>query len=265
VAERAGRIVAFGEYDQYSEIYHPRKFIVKIVVRADHQRQGLGSALYNQVMNGLTPFNPLSLRVWVREDMTQGLRFFEKRNFREDAKHFESQLEVPTFDFTPYEGFEEKLRTEGIDIKTIKDLEADPNRNRKLYELQVELLNDVPSSERPTAVSYEWFLAKTLNRPNLLPEAYFVALHKGEYVGTSYQFIIKGNNSLLIRITGVKKGFRRLGIALALKLQSIRYAARHGHPVIATWNKSDNEPILVLNERLGFVRQPSWASLVKAL
>ena len=36
-------------------------------------------------------------------------------------------------------------------------------------------------------------------------------------------------------------------------------------PLIKTWNNSGNRPILAINERLGFVRQPAWIQFRKVL
>ncbi len=80
--------------------------------------------LYDKVIEGLEPFDPIELNVNVRSDKPQGLRFFEKRGFSEHMREGESHLDVMAFDPAPYDGLEDKLRREGIEIKTLRELEG---------------------------------------------------------------------------------------------------------------------------------------------
>ena len=265
VAEQDGGIVGVGEYGQSPSMYHPRKFSIEVTVHPAWQGQGIGSALYDQVIAALQPFDPLSLRAGTREDMTLGVRFLERRGFREDMRAWESRLDVAAFDAAPYDGLEAQVRAQGIEIKTLQELAADPERDRKLYALQLELQKDVPHPEPQTPVSYAYFVEHTLKSPNLLPEAYFVAVHQGDYVGMSALWASQAGSDLYTGLTGVTRAYRRKGIALALKLRGIAYAKAHEHPLIKTWNESNNRAILAINERLGYVRQPAWITYVKVL
>ena len=265
VAEQDGGIVGVGEYSQSPSMYHPRKFWIELTVHPAWQGKGIGAALYDQVMAALQPFDPLSLRAGTREDMARGVRFLERRGFREDMRAWESRLDVAAFDPTPYNGLEEQVRAQGIEIQTLKELVADPERDRKLYELHRELQKDVPHPEPQTPVSYAYFVEHTLKSPNLLPDAYFVAVHDGAYVGMSALWASQAGSELYTGLTGVTRAYRRKGIALALKLRGIAYAKGHGHPLIKTWNESNNRAILSINERLGYVKQPAWIVYVNVL
>lgn len=265
VAEVDGRIVAFAEHNQFSGMYHPRKFIVDVGVLPDYRGRGIGSALYDHVVDTLQPFDPLSLRARAREDWTHTLRFLKRRGYREDMRAWESRLDVAAFDPTPYAGLDDKVRAHEIEIKTFRELESDPERNRKLYELEEELDRDVPSPEPHTAISYKYFVEHRLNNPGLLPDAFFVALHDGEYVGMSNLWSSEGNDDIYTGLTAVKRAYRRKGIALALKLRGIQWVKANGNPIIKTWNESNNRPMLSINEQLGYVKQPAWIDFVKVL
>ena len=66
-----------------------------------------------------------------------------------------------------------------------------------------------------------------------------------------------------IGVTDVLRSHRRRGIAIALKLRGIEFAQEEGIRGLQTWNASDNERILELNRRLGFVRRPTHIAYVK--
>ena len=66
-------------------------------------------------------------------------------------------------------------------------------------------------------------------------------------------------------ITGVKREHRRKGLALALKLRGIEYAQACNIERIWTTNESNNRPILTINERLGFIKQPALIDVAKDL
>jgi GNAT superfamily N-acetyltransferase len=265
VAVAEGQIVGAGVYDQRIWSYHPQKFWLAGGVLPAWQDQGLGKILYDKVMEGLELFDPIELNVNVRSDKPQGLRFFEKRGFSEHMREGESHLDVMAFDPAPYDELEEKLCQEGIDIKTFSELKSDTERDRKVYDLEWELLQDVPGSEELTQVPYDKWLEDVIESQMFLPDAYFLALDGSEFIGMSNLWDDRASDALYTGLTGVKRSHRCRGIATALKVRAIAYARATGHPVIKTGNEVNNRPMLSINERLGFVRQPDWISLRKVL
>lgn len=266
VAEADGAIVAFGGYSQSSHLYHRRKFFVGFSVHPDCQGQGIGRLLYDGVMDALAPFDPLLVRTDAREDRQRSIRFLAERGFIEEMREWESRLDVGTFNFAPFAGAEERVRESGIAIKTLRELEADPDRDRKLYDLDWELSQDVPHPDTLTRPDFAHFLRAHLGSPNLVPDAYFVAVNEaGDYVGMSNLWASKASDNLDTGLTGVKRDYRRRGIALALKLRAVAYARERGCPMIKTWNEQNNRGMLGINARLGFARQPAWISFAKVL
>jgi mycothiol synthase len=83
VAEQDGRVVAMGHYTQSFDTYHPRKFMIDIMVHPDVQRQGIGSALYEQIVEGVLLYDPINLRSRVREDMQPGIHFLQARGYQD--------------------------------------------------------------------------------------------------------------------------------------------------------------------------------------
>ena len=66
-------------------------------------------------------------------------------------------------------------------------------------------------------------------------------------------------------LTGVRREYRRRGIARALKVKNLLWAKRNGYEVVKTWNDATNEGMLELNMALGFVKQPAWIGFKKVL
>ncbi|MBX0327418.1 GNAT family N-acetyltransferase [Oscillochloris sp. ZM17-4] len=267
LAELDGATVAYGNYHQFEGMYHPRKFGVFIAVLPALQGRGVGAALYDHVVAALDRHGPISLRARAREDAARSLRFLAGRGYREDMREWESRLDVAAFDPAPYAGHEAALRADGLRIAPLAELlERDPDCREKLWALDVELTRDVPHPEPITATTRESFEAWIFNNPNFLPDGYFVALDGPDYVGSSALWRSQADSGeLYTGLTGVRRAYRRRGIALALKLRDIAYAREHGVRVIKTWNEANNRGMLSINEALGFVKQPAWITFVKQL
>lgn len=265
VVEAEGQVVGYGSHDQDSGMYHPHKFSLFAAIHPEYQGQGAGAALYEHILAELAQFEPVAVRTNAREDRVRAVRFLTDRGFREVMRDWESRLDVATCDLSQFGDAQSRIRAEGIVIKTLAELADDPERDRKLYELDVEVAEDVPSPDPFTAWSYEFFEQHVLRNPRLLPDAYFVALHNREYVGLSVLWSTQDSANLSTGLTGVKRSYRRKGIALALKLHALQFAKTSGASVINTWNESGNRPMLSINEQLGFVKQPASVHFLKVL
>jgi len=265
MAEWDGVTVAFGDYVQSAGMYHPQKFSVGVSVHPEFQGRGIGSTLYRHVMEALEPFDPILLRAGVREDRARAVRFLQDRGYREVMREWESRLDSAAFDPTPFAGVEEGVRARGVEIRILRELESDPGRDRKLYELDFLLEQDVPATDVKTQPEFEPWVRRSLEHPCALPDAWFVAVHNGAYVGYSNLWASQAGEMLYTGLTGVRREYRRQGIALALKLRAVRYAQEQGGREVRTWNEVRNEGMLAINQRLGFVRQPAWIEFEKVV
>ena len=268
VAELDGRVIGYAQYNQSSTMYHPQKFEIGVYVDLPCQGRGVGKRLYEQLLKALKPFDPIKLFSFAREDYERSVRFLRDRGFAEVMRSWESRLDVERFDFSPYRGAIERVEAQGIRLASLKELMDDPECPRKLFELERDLLADVPFPDRytPEAMDFETFRKRTFENPDFLPEAYLVALDGERYVGTSALWKSQAApHELYTGLTGIRREYRRRGIALALKLKGIAYAKAYGYKTIKTWNESNNRPMLAINERLGFAKQPAWITFAKVL
>jgi mycothiol synthase len=266
VAEVNGNIVGCADYSQFLGMYHPQKFGAWIHVMPEHRNKGIGTALYNAVLEELRPFNPISLLTSTREDQAAGLHLVQKWGFAESKKYWESRLDVKAFDITPYAHTQEKPASHDIEITNLAELaKRDADYLQKYYDLWCEARKDVPRPEPATEVPFEEWFSLGINTPYFTPEGSIIAVDKTTnlYVGLSQLYKAEDGEHLETGLTGVRRDYRRKGVALAMKIKGIEYAKSINAPEIRTGNESNNRAMLSINEMLGFVKQPIWIDFVK--
>lgn len=264
VAVIDGNVVGFGSYGQSSWDYYPQRFYVNAEVSPTCQRQGIGSALYDQIMDGLQRFDPRVLRADAFANLPQGFAFLQKRGFYEAFRETPVHLDIEYFDPIPYAGLDARLLGKGISIKTVRELEPDLGRDRKLYDLYWEVDADLPREDTPIEKQgFDEWVHWALHDPTILYDAYFVATCGDEYIGLSEWGQDPDNNVLQGGLLGVRRAYRKQGIAQALQLRAIAYAGEHGYPLLKTCTAVQNWPMQALFNRLGFARDPEWQQCQK--
>jgi len=265
LAEVKGEAVGIGSYRQPTHLFHPNRFAIDLDVLPEHRGQGIGTALYSRLLAQIAPYEPATLLTHTREDYTGGVRFLAKQGFEEAMREWESRLDPSTVDLTKWGKYENRMAQAGIELKTVQELESDPDRNRKLYELEWEIDRDVPAPKPPTKKPFgEW--QKVWAHTNLILDAWWIAVQDGRYIGQTNLWGSQARPDLLYTgLTGVARSHRRMGIASALKVQAMRYAQQKGTAEVRTWNEANNAGMLDINVRLGFVRQPAHIEYMKKL
>jgi len=265
VAIEKDEIVGAGYYTQSNWFAHPQKFMIWVGVHLGHQKKGIGSALYETIMQGLQQFDPLAVRTHASDDQPQSIHFLEKRGFQEVIRDIPSELNVQTFDLTRFTGLDDRFRDNGIEIKTLPELKSDPERNLKLYDLDWKLSLSVPGdlAAGMGRRGLENYIEYAITGSSALPDGFFVAVKGEEFIGLSHVLVSDKGISLYQGLTGVKPQYRRLGIGLAMKIRCIAYAQANGYTLIKAENDAKNIPMLAMNERLGFVRKPDLITFEK--
>nr|BAL56655.1 GCN5-related N-acetyltransferase [uncultured Acetothermia bacterium]BAL59324.1 GCN5-related N-acetyltransferase [Candidatus Acetothermum autotrophicum] len=265
VAEVNNQVVGYAEYNHMPHMFHPQKFWVYVGVHPDFQRQGIGTALYEKIVSDLIALKAVRAFTSAREDYPRSVAFLQKNGFSEIRRTWESRLAVKNFDLSQFAHYLERFFAHGLTITTLADeLKRDPESLRKLHELYVIIMEDVPHPDQYTPVDFEHFLRYSIEHPDAIAEGYFIAKDGEKYIGLSNLRKSKDEPKDLYQgLTGVQREYRGQGVAMALKLKTIEYARTHGYEVIKTWNDSDNVGMLTINEKLGFVRQPAWITFAK--
>lgn len=266
VAELDNGVVGFAGYEHLpDEQFHPRKFQFHLFVDADFRNQGIGSRLYQQVVDELQLKDALLLRVWVREDRKDSFRFIAARGFVEEMCTYHSTLGVTTFDTTRLMKYGERLGRNGYRLVSFEDLRNDPERNQKAYSLYCEVMREIPAAEPVLLPTFEEYEQRISSTPEFF-QAHFIATHGDDYVGICI-LLPKGRQrrELYADTLGVKTAFRGRGIAQALACCGIDYAKSHGYTLISADNFRENVGIIPLLNSLGFADTTSWTLFARSL
>lgn len=257
------QVVATGLYTQQIGDYDPKKFVAMVWVHPNHQGKGIGRQLWKHVNSHLDKLHPSIILSWTCEDFAAGIKILTDDGFAERTRSGMSTLDVTAFDLAPYADLESSLRKHRIEIKTLAELATDTDRDRKLYDLEWELIGDIPGLGELSRPDFETFVKESINGKGQRPDGNFVAICADEYVGLSLLRVNNAGDELNQDLTGVKRAYRRKGIALALKVRAVIYARANGIRTIRTTNHIINKPMLAINDRLGFTRSSVWIQFEK--
>lgn len=260
------RIAAYAGFRHMPNMYHPQKFWIDLMVHPEFQRRGLGNRLYHHMIAELGAYDAQTIWINVRETMEESVRFAQHRGFMEVRRAWESRLEVPSFDPHPFQAKAEAA-IRGMDVVTVADeRERDPDWLHKLYEMHTEAAADMPQPEPYTPTTMDEYHTRLFDNPGYLPDGHFLAKDGRAYVAESFVFRSHELPDVLYQgLTATRRAYRGRGIALALKLRVVEYSQQRDYRQIRTWNDTLNAPMLRINEKMGFVRQPAWITFEKHL
>ena len=241
-----------------------------ITVDHAHRNQGIGTALYDRAASFAQERGAkrlvTSFHEWTPDE--PAIAFLAKRGFREQERETPSYLDMEKWDPAPFLGAVAQADAYGARIfsyDTVEDTEA--NR-RRLYELDVALIYDIPRrDEQPfTMEPFEDYVKSVIERPEWQPDLQLIAEKDGAWIGKCHvvpkmEFPEVGMQWL----TGVLKAHRGHGLATALKVRTYERARAAGVKVMTTENHADNAPMLAINTKFGFIPEPSVVVYNKVL
>jgi len=258
------KVVATGQVCEPWWSHKPGKLYFEINVLQGFRNQRIGTNILKYIEDILLKRKGDKLTVNTKEDQLEGVRFLENRDFSVILREPESILDVRNFNFDKFDFTDRKINSEKLTIKSLHELKStDANWKQKLYDLYCTIMRDVPSDDEFTERTIENLEKQKLKAPGFEPKAYFIAIDNGQYVGQSSLWRQKSNpKEFWTDLTGVVQSHRRKGIALALKIKTVRFANQTGAEYIVTDNE-ENNPMLKINQLLGFVPRSAWLTFEK--
>jgi mycothiol synthase len=259
IAESNGELVGFSRFARNAGSYHPQKFGLDLCVDPDVQSRGIGKALYLATLEKVQAFDAISLRTQVRESDARGLRFAQDRGFLETKRDFESTLELASFDFASFE----RPLLNGIELKNFRDLDS-PEFRHQFHQVFSTARLDVPRAEPPTPLTFDFFEENVLDDPEVIPEAFVFAMRNEQMVGFTGGYQGAQPGWVDQWLTAVTREARGQGLATAIKVRALRAVLELGFKTVRTDNDTSNTPMLAVNDKLGYQRQPAVLSMLKS-
>jgi GNAT superfamily N-acetyltransferase len=257
VAELDGAVIATGDLrSTWAGEAHPGRYWTLLCVREDHRHQGVDvRMLHHAVREAPEPVR----EVWtcIREDFVPAAGFLDPEGFVERFRSWGAHLDLSSFDPTRFDPLVPELERDGIRLAAYHDLAGDPDRDRRLVDLQRELEED--------ALAFEPVIPRRhddVTSPDTLLDATVVAVAPdGRYVGIASLVGEAAGAQLGCGFTGVALPYRNRGIATALKARVAQIATGMGCVELNTGGGGVDTPMLRVNRKLGFEIEPAWITL----
>lgn len=245
-----------------SEWMQPGQHWLWLIVDPARRGQKWGAAIYQEGLRLLRADQPTACFTEVRDHDGVSLRFAERRGFRIDRHLFESRLDLRSFDDSRFAGLIDSVRSEGIRLFSLAEVGDTTENRHKLWEVNRETSLQIPGS---TGGFPDFDAFNTIFNTSAWfdPAGQILAADGDQFVGLSAVGYFAEDHSAYNLMTGVLKSYRGRKIAQALKLLSVRYALSTPADVLRTHNDSENEPMLRINDKLGYVPQPGLYRLLK--
>ena len=227
---------------------------VDVMVRPEARTSAVGSALIDEAERMLSDVEVRSLTVTFHDRLLPALNCLADRSFTQVVSEPISILDMRRYE---PESFVADEHTE-LRVETLEALTSDPGWRRTLYEMRLEIDPDQSPDEPFIAQDFETFVARRLGNPLFRAENWLIALDGETWAGlTGIASTTATTGHAQVCFTGVRRPWRRRGLARALKVQVLRQLKERGFRAVVTEN-ADSNPLVSLNARLGFVSGGCW-------
>jgi DNA-binding transcriptional MerR regulator len=252
-------VIGYGGYVHEADA-PDHHFTVWVIVASDYHGQGIGSALWDTLVKDLRERGATRLKSDVFDNDPQSLAFAEHRGFTIDQHFFNYELDLTTFDETPYLPTITALEAQGIRFCALADFPDNPETRRKLYDLNTSYVLDNPEQRAPW--TFQGFEEFVIRAPWFRREGQLLAVEGDQWIGMAPVSLVPETHSAHNLYTGVLPAYRGRKIATSLKVLAARYARRNAALKLLTDSNLRNAPILAINKKMGYKPQPGKYTLI---
>lgn len=230
---------------------------LKAVVIVDPGRRGsgLGEQLWQVLLTSPTGAGASMLTADVRDNDPTSRAWAEARGFAFWAHRFQSFLDVDGFDADPFASLIADVEASGIRLCTVADIADQPDVLDSYFDLYRRAVMTTPDNDQgvePTREEFDRFYLDPSQHP---PEASQLALD-GDRVVAMSTIQLRRPGFVYTSMSGVDPDYRGRHLATAVKVRSVAASQALGATRMGTNNLSVNAPILAVNDKMGYVRQP---------
>lgn len=175
------------------------------------------------------------------------------RGYREDRRHRRWELDLGANRDRILQMTADargRMREQGVLLLTLAE-DRDPEKERKIWRLSIEADRDVPTTlpiPEDTLDDYlRWFEA-----PEIRKERFWLAREGDDIVGLSVLSYPPVRGIVTTAFTATARTVRGRGIARAVKCETLVQAIALGVDRVRTGNDAANDPILHINESMGY-------------
>jgi GNAT superfamily N-acetyltransferase len=222
-------------------------------VLPEHRDASTLAAMFAEMERRASAEGATLVHMRTNEDDAVRVAALTARGFREDRRGKKWELDlVANHDrlLAMTEESRDRMRREGITVTTLA-ADADPERYRKSWRMSEEAGNDVPSSLGYIEETFEDFM-RWLRTPGMYEDRVWTARAGDDVVGLSVLEYPPVRGVVGTAWTATARSVRGRGVARALKCETIAQAIALGVDRVRTGNDAKNEPILHINETMGY-------------
>ena len=154
-----------------------------------------------------------------------------------------------------------RMAKEGIGILTLAAAE-DPKAIEKIWRLSEAAGEDVPTTE-PRVPEEMAAYARWINAPEIRRDRFWIAVLGDDIVGLSVLGYPPVRGVVNTEWTATARSVRGRGVARALKCETVAQAIALGVDRVRTGNDAANDPILHLNETMGYRQIPGGIQFLR--
>lgn len=245
-----------------------RHYGLYLIIEQDFRSHGLGSRLYDNLINEATDLKARALKTRIRDTCEEGINFAIKRGFVTKKHSIEMMFDLHTWDDQRYVPTLHSLEAQGFQFTNMEELGDTQEVRRKLYTLNSTAAATDPGSDgiSPWA-SFEEFEKDVCHSYWYRPNGQIVAIdaQNGEWAAMSAITVFAGADHAYNLFTGTDVRYRGRKLAQAVKALALRKARSFGVDTVRTSHNSENAAMIAIDTKLGYVRTPGTLIMEKEM